>query len=60
MRIVVRVFIAMMWTVSLTAAEPKHGEFASETVQVADVSREYRLVVPKSVVTSPPVESKST
>jgi polyhydroxybutyrate depolymerase len=31
------------------AAEPKHGEFASETVKVGDTTREYRLVVPKDV-----------
>src|SRR5262245_32820799 len=30
-------------------AEPKHGDFASETVKVGEVQREYRLVVPKSV-----------
>src|SRR5262249_18466610 len=31
------------------AAEPKHGEFASETVKVNGTTREYRLVVPKDV-----------
>src|SRR5262245_26754152 len=31
------------------AAEPKAGEFAAETVKVGDVTRQYRLVVPKSV-----------
>jgi len=36
------------------AAEPKYGEFASETVKAAGVSREYRLVVPKSVDLSKP------
>jgi polyhydroxybutyrate depolymerase len=36
------------------AAEPKRGEFASETVKVGTVTREYRLVVPKSVDLSRP------
>ena len=31
------------------AAEPKHGEFASESIKVSGTTREYRLVVPKSV-----------
>ena len=30
-------------------AEPKHGEFAAESVKVGSDTREYRLVVPKSV-----------
>src|SRR5437660_809114 len=34
---------------TLAAAEPKPGNFASETVKVGDSQREYRLVVPKSV-----------
>src|SRR5437764_275851 len=34
---------------SATAAEPKHGNFASETMKVGDATREYRLVVPKTV-----------
>lgn len=34
---------------TVLAAEPKHGEFASESIKVGDVMREYRLVVPKSV-----------
>jgi polyhydroxybutyrate depolymerase len=36
----------------ITAAEtsrPKHGEFPSESIKVGDATREYRLVVPKSV-----------
>src|SRR6476660_2232178 len=33
----------------LDAAEPKHGNFGSETIKVGDVMREYRLVVPKTV-----------
>jgi polyhydroxybutyrate depolymerase len=37
------------WIAGVAAAEPKHGDFASETVQVGDVTREYRLVVPKTV-----------
>src|SRR5262249_16511687 len=31
------------------SGEPKHGDFGSETVKVGDVTREYRLVVPKTV-----------
>jgi len=31
------------------SAEPKHGNFGSETVKVGSVAREYRLVAPKSV-----------
>jgi polyhydroxybutyrate depolymerase len=31
------------------AAEPKAGEFPAETAQVGDATRQYRLVVPKSV-----------
>lgn len=31
------------------AATGKHGEFAAETVKVGDATREYRLVVPKTV-----------
>jgi polyhydroxybutyrate depolymerase len=33
----------------LAYAEPKHGEFASETIKVGKTTREYRLVVPESV-----------
>jgi polyhydroxybutyrate depolymerase len=42
---------------SISAAEPagaQHGEFAAETVQVGRTTREYRLVVPKSVNLSKP------
>jgi polyhydroxybutyrate depolymerase len=35
--------------VAVAAAEPQHGNFGSETVKVGDVTREYRLVVPKTV-----------
>jgi polyhydroxybutyrate depolymerase len=31
------------------AAHPPHGEFASETIRVGALNREYRLVVPKTV-----------
>jgi polyhydroxybutyrate depolymerase len=31
------------------AAEPTHGNFASNMVKIGDVQREYRLVVPKTV-----------
>lgn len=32
-----------------TAAEPRHGVFASESIKVGDEKREYRLVAPRSV-----------
>jgi poly(3-hydroxybutyrate) depolymerase len=35
--------------IACAAGEPKHGEFAAETVHVGAVTREYRLVVPKTV-----------
>jgi poly(3-hydroxybutyrate) depolymerase len=31
------------------AAEPRHGEFGSESVRVGSATREYRLVAPKTV-----------
>src|SRR5262245_55591016 len=31
------------------AAEARHGEFATESIQVGETAREYRLVVPKSI-----------
>jgi poly(3-hydroxybutyrate) depolymerase len=36
------------------ADEPKHGNFGSETIKVGDVTRAYRLVVPKTVDLSKP------
>jgi polyhydroxybutyrate depolymerase len=36
------------------AGQPRQGEFASETVKVGNVLREYRLVVPQSVDLSKP------
>ena len=55
-------FANQMWVgalcVTLTgavrAAEPKHGDFGSETMKVGAVTREYRLVVPKTVDLSKP------
>lgn len=41
--------LAILSAVSLPAAEPRQGEFASETIKVGSDTREYRLVVPKSV-----------
>jgi Poly(3-hydroxybutyrate) depolymerase len=35
--------------IPLGAAEPKHGNFASETIQVGAKERVYRLIVPESV-----------
>lgn len=37
------------------AVEPKHGDFGSETVKTATATRQYRLVVPKSIDLSKPV-----
>lgn len=42
-------FILIAGTSSALAAEPMHGEFPSEKIEVGGVTREYRLVVPKSV-----------
>ncbi|HKB36890.1 MAG TPA: PHB depolymerase family esterase [Gemmataceae bacterium] len=39
---------------SVQAGEPKHGNFGSETVKVGGATREYRLVVPRSVELSRP------
>lgn len=36
------------------AAEPAHGEFPAEKIEVGGVTREYRLVVPKSVALDKP------
>src|SRR4029453_17736776 len=35
--------------IPLGAAEPKHGNFASESIQVGAKERVYRLIVPESV-----------
>lgn len=40
---------------NVAAAEPKHGNFASETLQSGNATREYRLVVPRTVDLSKPV-----
>ncbi len=37
------------WAATAVLAEPKHGNMASETVKVGKTTREYRLVVPKTV-----------
>jgi polyhydroxybutyrate depolymerase len=42
-------FISLGPSVLAGAAEPKHGDHASETLPVAGTTREYRLVVPKTV-----------
>src|SRR5262245_53583484 len=34
---------------TLAAAQPRHGEFGAETVKAGNATREYRLVVPKTV-----------
>ncbi len=39
---------------AVDAAAPKHGEFPAESVQVSEATREYRLVVPKTVDLSQP------
>ncbi|MGE0609112.1 MAG: PHB depolymerase family esterase [Pirellulales bacterium] len=42
-------WLCLRGTMPATAGEPRTGEFAAERLLVRDVSREYRLVVPKSV-----------
>ena len=42
------------WLQAASAAEPKQGEFAAETIEVGRAKREYRLVVPKTVELSKP------
>src|SRR5262245_40636446 len=54
LRIQIVFSIACVGLAQTAAAEPKHGEFASETIKVGGVTREYRLVVPKSVDLSKP------
>ena len=50
-----RVFVVAALAFPLSAvAEPKHGEFAKESVKVGSATREYRLVVPKTVELSKP------
>ncbi len=52
-----RIFSAVLCVSMLGMAEanePKHGEFGSETVKTANATRQYRLVVPKSVNLSKP------
>jgi polyhydroxybutyrate depolymerase len=47
-----RVFLATLFVGFASTAQavtPQHGEFAAEHLQVGDVTREYRLVVPRSV-----------
>lgn len=39
---------------ALSAAQTRHGEFAGEIVKVGDTTREYRLVVPRTVDLSTP------
>jgi polyhydroxybutyrate depolymerase len=47
-RILLPILLAVL-PAAANAAEPRHGEFATETLQVGGVTRDYRLVVPKSV-----------
>jgi polyhydroxybutyrate depolymerase len=47
-----RAIVAVAWVglaAAAGAAEPKAGDFAAETVKVGEATREYRLVVPKTV-----------
>jgi polyhydroxybutyrate depolymerase len=46
--------LALILTPLAAFAQPKHGEFASESLKVGSGTREYRLVVPKSVDLSKP------
>jgi len=43
------VLLAMLCTIGIVRAQPKHGDFGSESLKVGAATREYRLVVPKSV-----------
>ena len=44
-----QVLLVLMFAGFSGSGGPKHGDFGSETVKVGDVTREYRLVVPKTV-----------
>src|SRR5262245_25093719 len=44
-----QVLLVLMFAGFAGAGEPKHGDFGSETVRVGNATREYRLVVPKTV-----------
>lgn len=47
---VLSLVVVLLGATEFVAAEgPRHGEFATETIRVGGVTREYRLVVPKSV-----------
>jgi poly(3-hydroxybutyrate) depolymerase len=41
--------LVLMFAGFAVSGEPKRGDFGSETAKVGDVTREYRLVVPKTV-----------
>jgi polyhydroxybutyrate depolymerase len=41
--------VLLVLTFSGFAGEPKHGDFGAETIKVGKATREYRLVVPKTV-----------
>jgi poly(3-hydroxybutyrate) depolymerase len=52
MAVIIRtLLIALLFapTICLHAAEPQNGNFSAETIKVGSATREYRLIVPKSV-----------
>lgn len=49
MKYLATLMMAVMLCGSAVAAEPRHGEFAAESIKVDKDQREYRLVVPKTV-----------
>ena len=44
-----QVLLVLMFAGFAGSGWPKHGDFGAETVKVGDASRDYRLVVPKTV-----------
>jgi polyhydroxybutyrate depolymerase len=54
MSIAFPLLIAVVFTGAAASNGPKHGEFAAKSIQVGDATREYRLVVPKTVDLSAP------
>src|SRR4051812_49192080 len=52
MKPVTRFHLAALFLIqlgTLGAAEPKQGNFGTETIKVGEAMREYRLVVPKTI-----------
>jgi polyhydroxybutyrate depolymerase len=49
MSLAVKVLLVLMFVGFAGPGEPKHGDFGSETIKVGGVTREYRLVAPRTV-----------